>query len=119
MANQGSALLRCLAQLDVDTWASVLLPKLVDDGSAADFALTCTQLRELCHSSVKQLDLQTLTSPDNPYLIELWTQDLGQRFPACSKVDLLVEDNDSFTEGPLVLKALARWVSLPWWVSHT
>ena len=32
------------------------MPKLLDQGSAPDVALTCTQLRSLCYHSVQHLD---------------------------------------------------------------
>lgn len=54
---QQSALLHCLASLGAETFASVLLPKLVKQRSAHAVALTCTQLRDLSHGSVQRLDL--------------------------------------------------------------
>jgi hypothetical protein len=66
ISSQQSALLQCQAQLDSDTWVEVLQPKLIDNGSAGNVALTCTQLRTLCHGSRQQLKLHTLHSHDDP-----------------------------------------------------
>jgi hypothetical protein len=48
-----AALLRCLSRLDVDTWAQVLLPKLIAQGSARDITLTCSELRDLCFGAAQ------------------------------------------------------------------
>ena len=102
-----SALLQCLSQLDVDAWASVLLPKLVADGSAGSLAATCSQLRALCQSCVQRLDLQQLASPDNPGHIYKWMQHLGERFTNCTCVDLPLREGSHY-EAPFVVSALAR-----------
>jgi hypothetical protein len=43
-----SPFLHCMDQLDMDTLAQVLLPKLMQQGSAHSVALTCSRLRDLC-----------------------------------------------------------------------
>jgi hypothetical protein len=55
-----ATLLRCLSRLDVDTWAQVLLPKLIAQGSARAVALTCSQLRDLCFGAVQHIDLSSV-----------------------------------------------------------
>lgn len=72
-------LLRCLSSLDVDTWAQVLLPKLVDQGSAQNVTLTCSQLRDLCFGAVQQINLSSVR--DNELSdVEDWTQNIHQHF---------------------------------------
>jgi hypothetical protein len=53
-----SPLLRCMDQLDMDTLVQVLLPKLMQQGSAHSVAVTCSRLRDLCYSSVEALQLK-------------------------------------------------------------
>ena len=48
-------LLHLVSQLDSDTWAEVLLPKLQQQGSVAAVAGTCSTLRDLCAASVQSL----------------------------------------------------------------
>jgi hypothetical protein len=105
-----SALLQCLSQLDCDTWAEALLPKLIDNGSAGNVALTCAQLRSLCHGSRQQLNLRSLHSHADPSHVLDWTAGLADRFPNCSCVKLLVEHEEDLHGFTYLASALARWV---------
>jgi hypothetical protein len=81
-------LLRCLASLGVETFAGVLLPKLARQRSAGDVALTCTQLRDLCHGSVQRLDLTAALKQDSSETSALatWTSHMPQHFSNCTSV---------------------------------
>jgi hypothetical protein len=105
-----SALLQCLSQLNSDTWAEALLPKLVDNGSAGNVALTCAQLRTLCHGSRQQLNLRSLHSHEDPCQVLDWTAGLADRFSYCSCVELSVSKDEDLHGFTYMASALARWV---------
>jgi hypothetical protein len=105
-----SALLRCLSSLDVDTWAQVLLPKLVAQGSAGAVALTCSQLRDLCFGAVQHINLSSVRDSELSD-VEYWTQSIHQHFNNVTTVRLLVIDDASYHTAPYLLPALARWVA--------
>jgi hypothetical protein len=108
---QHSALLRCLSQLNSDAWAQVLLPKLVEQGSADKVALTCRQLRDLSFSSIQKLDLcDPHNSPSNSQL-GLWMEALPTHFPDCTTVTVTLCSEGSYHAMPYVLPALARLVT--------
>lgn len=105
---QHSALLHCLSQLNSDAWVQVLLPTLVEQGSAAEVALTCSQLRDLCFSSRQSIDLGDLY--DSPSFGELgsWMQGLPLHFPNCTTVSFKLGSEGSYHTIPYLLPALAR-----------
>lgn len=111
---QQSLFLRCLAQLDVDAWAEVLLPFLQD--WLDDLALTCRALRQLCQHTVQQLDLRKLCNmdfqdagiEDSSSAVVEWTQALHERFPQVSSVDLEVQDDEGYSIATTLLPALSR-----------
>jgi hypothetical protein len=110
-----AALLRCLSRLDVDTWAHVLLPKLVAQGSARDVALTCSQLRDLCFGAVQHINLSSVQD-DEQGALEDWVLSIPQHFQSVTSVQLLLNDEGSYHTIPYLLPELARWVgglSLP------
>jgi hypothetical protein len=110
-----SALLQFLEKLDEDTFCQTLLPMLIENESAGDLAATCSQLRQLCHSSIKKLDLRALLRDDvQPSDAEQWTQHLQEHFPQCSSVVLQVEDSESYQALNYMLPALARWADNDW-----
>lgn len=96
----------------MDTWAQVLLPKLIEQGSAADLALTCSQLRDLCYSSSQSIDLGPLPDSTGPSNLKLWVRDLPVHFPNCSTVLVGLRSDSSYHCMPYILPALARWVCL-------
>jgi hypothetical protein len=86
---------------------------LIADNSATNLAETCSQLRKLCHSSVKKLDLRPLLRDDvQPSDAQQWTQHLQEHFPGCSSVLLQVDEQDSYLAVSYMLPALARCVGL-------
>jgi hypothetical protein len=108
--SQASALLRCLSQLNTGTWAQVLLPKLVEQRSAADVALSCSQLRDLCYSSRQSLNLGALLYSTDPWSLRAQVQTLPLHFPNCSAVSLDFTSNNCHHTMPCLLPELARWV---------
>jgi hypothetical protein len=104
-----SPLLRCLAQLNDDVWEDILLPKLLADGSAPAAALTCSRLRQLCQRSRQQLKLTSLDSADTA-TVRRWTEQLPQRFPACSSVVMRLCEIESFPAAPVIVDVLSRQV---------
>jgi hypothetical protein len=83
---------------------------LVEDRSAGNLAATCSQLRKLCHSSIKWLDLRPLLVDDlQPSEAQKWTQHLQEHFPRCNLVVMHVQEKDSYHAVNYVLPALARW----------
>lgn len=108
---QRSPLLQCLARIDVDTWARLLLPKLVKQGSATTVVLTCSELRDLCYGAVQHLNLSKVHgSSDSNQAVEDWVQSLPQHFPHCTSVQLQLGQEASYHTTPYLLPALARWV---------
>jgi hypothetical protein len=106
-----SALLRCLSRLDVDTWAHVLLPKLIGQGSAQDVALTCSQLRDLCFGAVQHIDLSSVQDDEHGALDD-WVLSLSQHFKSITSVQLSLNDEGSYHTVPYLLSELARCVAL-------
>ena len=102
-----SPLLRCLAQLNDDVWEDILLA----DGSAPAAALTCSRLRQLCQRSRQQLELTSLDSADTAS-VRRWTEQLPQRFPACSSAVMKLCEIDSFPTAPVIVDVLSRQVPL-------
>jgi hypothetical protein len=80
----------CLSQLNDDVFASYMLPKLIEQGSAAAVALTCSKLRRLCQSSTQHLDLsaQTLAGApqDSPCNNQALAKQLVASFPHCTSL---------------------------------
>lgn len=110
-ANSGSsAFLNFLTQLSDDAWSQVLLPQLQARGCVAAVALTCSQLRDLCYSTVAQVDLQTLHSIKDPLVLGRYTQNLGAHFPTCSSVELFLQEAGNYHCMPYVLPSLRRCV---------
>lgn len=107
---QPSAFLRCLAQLNVDTWAEVLLPKLRDQGSATAVALTCSTLRDLCYSSVHRLDLIDLVQQGSCDFstIEECMRTVPHHFSNCKVVALTLDIETMYHIVPYLLPALAK-----------
>ena len=83
-----SALLRCLYQLNDDVLTAFLVPKLVEQGSAGAVALSCSQLRRLCHLSTQHLDLsKQLQDGDNPCHDPNLARQLVAAFPTCTSLE--------------------------------
>jgi hypothetical protein len=110
--NQPSALLHCLSRLNSDVWVQVLLPKLVEQRSAEAVALTCSQLRDLCYSSIQSIDLRRLFQGVDHRHIESWMQGLPLHFPNCTAVSLELRSEASYHTVLFILPALARWVNI-------
>lgn len=79
--------LRCMDQLDMDTLSQVLLPKLMQQGSAHSVALTCSRLRDLCCSNVQALKLKAVPGcmPDVA-AVKAWGQSLSAHFTSCRSI---------------------------------
>jgi hypothetical protein len=107
---QPSALLHCLSQLNSDVWEQVVLPKLIEHGSAAAVALSCSQLRDLCYSSRQSLNLGRLLDRTDPWCLRSLVQILSLHFPNCLEVSLELPSALSYQNMPYLLPALARWV---------
>jgi hypothetical protein len=107
-APQPSALLHCLSQLNTDAWAQVLLPKLIEQGSAANVALTCSQLRELCYSSRQCINLGAFLDSSEPSSLKSVVSGLPMHFPYCSAVSLRLGSDKSYHTMPYLLPALAQ-----------
>lgn len=106
-----SPLLRCLGQLNDDVWTEILLQKLLVDGSAPAVALTCSRMRQLCQHSRQQLKLTSLDSADTA-TVRRWTEQLPQRFPACSSAVMKLCEIESFPTAPVIVDVLSRQVLL-------
>jgi hypothetical protein len=106
--SQQSAFLQCLASLNVDTWAQVLLPILIKQGSARDAALTCSQLRDMCHGAVQHINLSTLHPCEDMSSLEEMVQGVPKHFSNCTSVQLLLQGESSYHTTPYLLPALAR-----------
>jgi hypothetical protein len=102
--------LKFLTQLRDDAWSQVLLPQLQAMGSVADVAQTCSQLRDLCYSTVQRVNLQSLRHIGDALTLARHTQHLGAHFPACSSVQLALEEADNYRCMPYVLSSLRRCV---------
>jgi hypothetical protein len=109
-STQASALLHCLSQLNSDVWAQVLLPKLVEQGSAAAVALTCSQLRDLCYNSRQEIKvrLSHMVASVGLSHLESCMQGVPAHFPNCTSVSLVLSGEQSYHAMPYTLPALAR-----------
>lgn len=94
-----SPLLQCLSQLNDDAWAQVLLPKLVNQGSAPDVAASCTQLRALCFRTVQDVVLQG-TSEVDVSTIDDWMSPLPACFPNCTTLALYLDCQRDYINVP-------------------
>jgi hypothetical protein len=107
---QHSALLHCLSQLNSDAWAQVLLPKLVEQGSAADAALTCSQLRDLCFDIRLKLDFGDLLAEKTPYYLTSCMHRVPAHLPNCTSVSLKISKDSSCHVLNYLMPTLERWV---------
>ena len=103
---QDMNLLRCLSSLGVDTWAQVLLPKLIADKSALAAASTCRQLRDLCFGSVRHINLSTVQDSGDTSKVEYWMQPIPQHFKNITSVQLLFHEETSYHIMTYLLPAL-------------
>jgi len=111
MSSSGqSPFLHCLQQLNDDAWTQVLLPKLIEQGSAADVALTCSQLRDLCNHNVETIDLKALAEEEDVRDFDRWLQPLPAHYPNCKSAELSLKGDSSYVGMLYILPALARWV---------
>jgi hypothetical protein len=83
-----SLLLRCISKLNDEVLSTYLLPKLVEQGSAAAVALTCSQLRKLCQVSTQHLDLSQQLQQDDPCHNPKLAKQLVTAFPNCTSLKL-------------------------------
>jgi hypothetical protein len=104
-----SALLRCLSLLNVDTWAQVLLPKLISQGLAGNVALACRQLRDLCFGAVQHINLSSVQDSELSD-VDVWALTLSLHFSNAKSAQLLLSDEASYHRAPYLLPALARCV---------
>lgn len=103
-----SPFLSCLAQLNDDVWSSDLFPKLAAAKSAANVALVCSRLRDLCHSSCNTLNLLPLASSSDPSVAVAWTDAAVEHFPNVAFVKLSILEDASYLVTPSLMPALAR-----------
>jgi len=106
--SEHSPLLHCLQQLNDDAWTEVLLPKLIEQGSAAGVALTCSQLRDLCNHNVETIDLKSLAAEEDVRDLESWLQPLPAHYPNCKSAELSLQRDISYVGMSYILPALAR-----------
>lgn len=69
----------------------MLLPKLMAQGSASSVALTCGRLRDLCYSSVQQLNIKIVPEAVHPYTfttVRNWALSLEAHFPSCVSISV-------------------------------
>jgi len=107
--SEQSPFLHCLQQLNDDAWAQVLLPKLIEQGSAAAVALTCSQLRDLCNQYVEVIDLRRLDADTELCALEEWMQPLPAHFPNCILAKLAFFVESSYVAVQYLLPAISRW----------
>jgi hypothetical protein len=82
-----SPFLRCITLLKDDVLTRYLLPKLVEQGSAAAVALTCSRLRRLCQHSTLHLNLaKELEGADSPWRRPVLAERLVEAFPNCTSL---------------------------------
>ena len=103
---QDMSLLSCLSSLGVDTWAQVLLPKLIAHGSAQAVASTCSQLRDLCFGSVQHIDLSSVQESSDTSKMEYWVQPIPQHFKNITSVQLSFDEETSYHSMAYLLPAL-------------
>lgn len=109
-----SPLLQCLSQLNDDTWAAVLLPKLIKQRSARNVAASCTQLRDLCFRTVQDVVLGSTSKADISTMgLGEWISPLPACFPNCTTLALYMDCQHDYINAPHLLPALARWVREP------
>lgn len=104
---QRSPLLKCLEQLNDDVWRQILLPKLAENKSQADVALTCSSLRTLCQQVQERLSLAALNDSEPPRVAEWLNASVGH-FPAMKLVKLKAHQESSYLAIPAMLPALSR-----------
>ncbi len=108
-SSTSSPLLHCLDQLDDGVWEQVMLPKLLDQGSAGAVTLTCTQLRRLCQHSMNVLNLEQLpNSSTSPEQLASQAAAVAAHFPNCRVVRLSAQDSTCYQQLPGVLPLLSR-----------
>jgi hypothetical protein len=77
-----------LSQINGDVLISHLLPRLVEQESAAAVVLTCSQLRRLLQHSVQHLNLiKQLQDTDNPCHSRALAKQLVEAFPGCTSLE--------------------------------
>lgn len=81
-----SLLLRCISMLNDEVLSTYLLPKLVEQGSAAAVPLSCTHLRKLCQNSTHHLELPRKLQQDNPLHEAPLARQLVTAFPNCTSL---------------------------------
>lgn len=104
-------LLHCIDQLNPDTWAQVLLPKLTAQGSASSVALTCSTLRDLCNSNVQELKLKAVPGavlPITVATVQSWANSLAAHFPSCRTISVGVGCAEDCELTGHMMPALAR-----------
>jgi hypothetical protein len=109
-SQHAALLLHCLSSLGAETFASVLLPKLVKQRSARSVALTCRQLRDLCHGSVQRLNLTKVLKHDSidTRALENLLPSLPQHFSNCTSAQLWLRQGRSYYRLSYLLPGLAR-----------
>lgn len=101
-----SQLLAALAQGNDAVWVQHLLPKLKAHNSLGSVALSCKQLRALCHSNANALRLSSSNTQQQHELL----QQLPARFPACSTLQYTAVDGPAIGHFADLLPALVRCV---------
>jgi hypothetical protein len=109
MHQTGSPLLQCLDQVNDDVWEQILLPKLLQQGSAPAVALSCTQLRRLCQHSIETLNLTNMTSSStSAQQLARHAAAVATHFPKCRGVLLCARDDTCYWQLQAVLPLLGR-----------
>jgi hypothetical protein len=104
--NAPSQLLCALAQCNDTIWNSHLVPKLRAQGSLPNVALSCTQLRALCHGNADSLCFSHSSTQQHQQHLE----QLPARFAACTTVQYIAETASGVSHLAQLLPMLSRWV---------
>lgn len=109
-SRDSSPFLDFLAELSATFWVDELVAKLIEQGSAASVALACIQLRDLCYSSIRRLNLSSLHGSDSISMLEDQVHAVPEHFPNVKEVQLCFSDEESYHATPCLLQVLTRWV---------
>uniref|UniRef100_A0A383VSH3 F-box domain-containing protein n=1 Tax=Tetradesmus obliquus TaxID=3088 RepID=A0A383VSH3_TETOB len=99
-----SQLLKALAQCNDTVWEGQLVPRLRAQGSLANVALSCKQLRVLCHSNAESLRFSCANTQNHQQHLE----QLPSRFPACATVQYTAHQPHDVSHFGQVLPVLSR-----------
>lgn len=106
-ANSNCSLLHAIETLQDSVWADLLLPMLVVQGSASNCALSCKQMRQLCHSQAAALKIAAREC----FLPSATLARVTEHFPACSSVLITIDSKELAAKLQPELVHLSRCVT--------